>query len=123
MTSIPTRGINGGTPCAGPSGGSVATPDTNASLNLFKDATIGEELSSRAYKKIIEEAIQITEGFQKAKVSPSKSPQATPNDENSAITKILQEIKGIKETMSQNQVPLRAQGQSWASIASKGESY
>ena len=56
MTSIPKRGINGETPCAGSRGGSVATKapqDTNASLKRFKDATKSEELSSlsKAFRK------------------------------------------------------------------------
>ena len=105
MTSIPTRRIIGGTPCAGPRGGSVAreaTQDTSASLNLFKDATKGKELSSRAYRKIIEEAIQVIESLQKVKVSPSKPSHTSHNDENSVMAKILQEIKGIKATIAQN---------------------
>ena len=126
MTSIPTRGINGGTSCAGSRGSSVAskaTQDTNASLNLFMDATKGEELSSRAYRRIIEEAIQVIESLQKAKVTPSKPTQTGHSDENFAMAKILQEIKGIKATIAQNHVPMPAQGRSWAKVASKGESY
>ena len=75
MTSNPMRGLNGGTPCAGSRGGSVASKapkDVNASLKRFKDATKGEDLSSRAYKRIIKEAIKLIEGLQKAKFYPHR---------------------------------------------------
>ena len=97
------RGINGGTPCAGSSCGGVASKalkDVNASLKRFKDATKGEEHSSRAYERIIEESIQFKEGLQKAKVSPPLPSLITPNFENSAMAKILQKIKAFKTTIS-----------------------
>ena len=126
MTSIPTREIIGGTPCTGPRGGSVATKatqDTNASLKRFKDARKGEELSSRAYRKIIEEATQVIESLQKVKVSPSKLSQTSHNDKNSAIAKILLEIKGIKASITQSSPQIQAPGRSWAKDVSKGELY
>lgn len=67
MTTYPTRGFNGGTHCAGQRDGdnvSKTAKDINATLKRFKNATQGEELSSRADKKIIEEAIQLIEGLQ-----------------------------------------------------------
>ena len=100
---------------------SKTPPDAVKSLQKWKQVLKGEELSSRAYKRIIEEAIQVVEGLQQVKVSPPISSKTGRENENFTIAKILQEIKTIKATISQTQSSATSKSQSWASVASKPE--
>ena len=59
--------------------------ETGAALQKLKKAIEFEELSSRAYKKLISEAILIIEGLRDANFDPA--PKAS--NENTEIAKIL----------------------------------
>lgn len=67
----------------------MTRPETGTALKRFKQALKWNDLTSKGYKKIIEEAIQVIDSLENAKVTPS-SLKAGKNEENSAIAKILQ---------------------------------
>ena len=96
-------------------------PDTVKSLQKWKQILKGEELSSRAFLRIIEEAIEVVENLQQVKVSHPPNSKTNRGEEYPTMAKILQEIQTIKATISQTQGPTLSKGQSWANIASKPE--
>ncbi|KAI1002473.1 hypothetical protein K3495_g5723, partial [Podosphaera aphanis] len=107
---------------SGSGGGAGKTqPDPGAALRRFKKALKEDNLALRACKIHLEEATQVIESFQKAKVPLPKPSMLGHKDENSSMAKILQEIKTIKATILQTQALTRPQGQSWARLASKPE--
>ena len=96
-------------------------PDAEKSLQKWKQILNGEELSSRAYLRVIEEAILVVENLQRVKVSHPRIQKTVRGEEIPTMTKILQEIQTIKATISQTQGPSQSKGQSWANIACKPE--
>lgn len=96
-------------------------PDAVKSLQKWKQVVKEDELSSRAYRRIIEDAIVVVEHLQQVKVSPPTNNKTGRGEENPTMTKILQEIQTIKATISKSQGPAQTKGQSWANVASKPE--
>ncbi|KAI0995876.1 hypothetical protein K3495_g12305 [Podosphaera aphanis] len=79
-------------------------------VKRFKEGLKNEELPPRAQKKMLADAVQLIENLLKLKVPPPATPQRGHKGENSAIAEILQEIKVIKDTITQNQGLSRTQG-------------
>ncbi|KAI1007038.1 hypothetical protein K3495_g1184 [Podosphaera aphanis] len=101
-------------------GGAGKAPlNVDESLKRFKLAIKDDTASPRAYKKMLEEAVNCIESLPRMKVHPTANSQPRSVNENSAITKLLREIKSIKATITQTQASSRLQGQSWAKVASK----
>ena len=98
-------------------GGAKKTFYIEGALKRFKQDLNDDSIAPRANQRNLEEAIQIIESLLKMKV-PQNSPNTNQTD-NITMTKILQEIQGIKSSISQNQSSSHAQGQSWAKIVSK----
>ncbi|KAI0993153.1 hypothetical protein K3495_g15031 [Podosphaera aphanis] len=107
------------TGCGGVTGAGKSPPNIVADLEKFKLAIKDDNAPPRAYKRMLEEAVKCIESLLRMKVNPAANPQPRSVNENSAITKILQEIKIIKATITQTQASSRIQGQSWAKVASK----
>lgn len=92
--------------------------DATASLKSFKEVLQGDELTSRAYKKIIEEAVRVIEILQKASAL-SQASQVMQKSDTPTMSKILQEIRDIKSTISQPQESIKSRAKSWAAVAAK----
>ncbi|KHJ34689.1 hypothetical protein EV44_g3415 [Erysiphe necator] len=102
--------------------GTGKTPkDTNAPVKRFKEELKGDNVSIKTYKQTIHEAIQIIKSLQKSNGPLVHTIQSANKKEDSTISKILQEIRQIKATISQTQTPTQGQRQMWASVASKRE--
>ena len=91
--------------------------DTDTALKRFKKVVEGDKLSSRAYKKLVLDAIVIIEGLINAKFHF----ETTNSNDNPSIAKILQEIQIIKASISQSKAPTPTQGHFWEKIAGKPE--
>lgn len=103
------------------SGGGAAAliREAGTVVQKFKSAIKGDELSIRAYKGYMNDAVNIIESLMKLK-NPQSS-IAGRAEENPTMAKILQEIRTIKTTITQTQNHVQQGGNSWAKIASKSE--
>ncbi|KAI0996003.1 hypothetical protein K3495_g12178 [Podosphaera aphanis] len=95
----------------------MAPPNIVADLEKFKLAIKDDNAPPRACKIMLEEAVILIESLLLLKVHPSVNPQPRSVHENSAMTKILQEIESLKTTITQTQASSRTQGQFWANVA------
>lgn len=93
--------------------------DAGMKIQKFNNAIKGDDLPIRAYKGFLGEAVLLIEGLMKLK--PPQSSMTGRTEENPTMAKILQEIRTIKTTMTQNQCHLEKSGKSWANIARKSE--
>ncbi|KHJ31875.1 hypothetical protein EV44_g3477 [Erysiphe necator] len=81
--------------------------------------------AARTYKKLLTEATQLIESFQKPKVSPTpgfpilKFQTTSSSNDSFSIAKILQDVKITKAAVTQ--VPVTVHGKSWANVASKSQ--
>ncbi|KAI0991062.1 hypothetical protein K3495_g17125, partial [Podosphaera aphanis] len=106
----------------GSSGGAgIAKPDAADEVKRFKQALQDDNLVPRACKKLLKEAVTIIESLLRLKVHPSQSSKSSHAEVNPTMTKILQEIRSIKATITQNKGIPQAHGQTWAKVARKAE--
>ncbi|KAI1000159.1 hypothetical protein K3495_g8040 [Podosphaera aphanis] len=105
---------------AGASAGK-AQPDTAEDVKKFKQALQDDNFSPRAYKKLLQEAVTIIESLLRLKVNPLSSPKTSQVEQNPMITKILQEVRSIKASITLTQGLPKGHGQSWAKVANQSE--
>ena len=92
MESYPIKASHSRKSHTAPKAGNNASnnaQDTDTALQRFKKAIEGDELSTRAYKKIINAATRVIEGLRDANTHPA--PKAS--NESTEIAKIFQERK------------------------------
>ncbi|KAI0994683.1 hypothetical protein K3495_g13498, partial [Podosphaera aphanis] len=105
----------------GGGGAGKAQPDTAEDVKKFKQALQDDNLAPRAYRKLLKEAVTIIESLLRLKVNPLPSPKTSQVEQNSMITKILQEVRSIKTTISLTQGLPKGHGKSWAKAVNQSE--